>query len=372
MWSNVIGQEKVKENLKSLYDAGRLAHAYLFHGTEGVGKDAAAIELAKLLNCMNVQNSNEACDKCESCRRISDYSSEYFSLICALPAGKSEDTGSDPVEKLAGTDFELYIEQLRMKSENPYHLISLPNANNIRINSIRSLVSKIYLSAPAGNVKVFLITEAEKMKQEAANALLKVLEEPPKNSMIILTTSRINALPETIAGRCQKIHFEPLTTGQVSAKLSETTSYTKKEIELAANIASGSCSRALQLLEFGINGIRDMALEYLVSILKNEHADTVLISRNVTAKNDRVKTKYFLYFLSTWFRDLMHVKYNSGTGTANSDIIERLQKLSANYPDTDLYTIIMEIEEADRLITQNVQLTLILVNLAFRLKELIR
>jgi len=382
MWSNVIGQEKVKEKLKSLYKAGRLSHAYLFYGSDGVGKDATAIELAKLLNCSNIsrrdgfpQNGDEACDKCDNCRKISSIQSEYFNIVCALPAGRSEETDSDPIEKLTASDFDEYMEQLKMKAENHYHMINLSNANNIRINSIRDLVSKIYLSVPANHTKVFLISQAEKMKQEAANALLKVLEEPPQKSLLILTTSKINALPPTIAGRCQKLNFELLKPGQIITKLNETTSFPKKDIELASRIACGSYNRALQLLNMGINELRNDALEFLVSILKDQYADTVLIARNITARNDRDRTRNFLYFLNIWFRDLMHVKYytdDSENISANADMMERLNKLQSNYPNTDIFSIIMELEEADRLITQNVQLTLIIVNLAFRLKELIR
>lgn len=375
MWKNIIGQEKVKEKIKSLYNADRLSHAYLFYGNEGTGKDAAAIELAKLLNCSNIQNGNEACDNCTSCKNIQSFHSEYFNIICALPAGKGEETDSDPIEKLAASDFDAYMEQLKLKSENPYHQINIPGANNIRINSIRELASKIYLSSSAGNTKVFLISQAEKMRQEAANSLLKILEEPPRNSMLILTTSKMNSLPQTIAGRCQKIHFESLNPSQIMSKLKETTKYSQKDIELASRISSGSYSRALQLLGMGIKELRDASLEYLVSILKNDYADAVLISRNVTAKNDRDKTKYFLYLLAAWFRDLLLVKYNADnyeTSAANADIIDRLKKLDVNYPNTDVYGIIMEIENADKLISQNVQLTLILVNLALRLKELIK
>jgi DNA polymerase-3 subunit delta' len=292
-----------------------------------------------------------------------------------LPAGRSEETDSNPIEKLAASDFDEYMEQLKLKSENPYHMINLSNANNIRINSIRDLVSKIYLSVPAGHTKVFLITQAEKMKQEAANALLKVLEEPPQKSLLILTTSKINALPSTIAGRCQKINFELLKPEQILRKLTETSTFPKKDIELASRISYGSYNRALQFLNTGINELRNDALEFLVSILKNQYADTVLIARSITARNDRDKTRNFLNFLNIWFRDLMHVKYfrgDSESTPANADIMERLGKLQSNYPDTDIFSIIMELEEADRLITQNVQLTLILVNLAFRLKELIK
>lgn len=375
MWNNIIGQKKVIEKIKSVYKSGKVAHAYLFEGTEGVGKDAVAIELAKLLSCKNILNGNEACDECESCKKISSFRSEYFKIICALPAGKSEETDSDPIEKLAASDFDSYIEQLRLKSENPYNHISLPNANNIRINSIRDLVSKIYLSAPSGYKKVFLVSEADKMRQEAANALLKILEEPPKNSVIILTTSKVNLLPQTIIGRCQKIHFEPLDEEQIKTRLSAKTEYPEKQIELASRLCFGSYSRAARLLEMGIEEIRNYSLQYLLSLLKDNYAETVLISRNITAKNDKEKTRHFLFFLNIWLRDLLHVKNLNGADTnkiTNFDLAERLTKLNNNYPKTDIFGIIMELEEAEKLISQNVQLTLILVNLSFKLKKLFK
>lgn len=375
MWNNIIGQKKVIEKIKSVYKSGKVAHAYLFEGTEGVGKDAVAIELAKLLSCKNVLNGDEACDVCESCKKISSFRSEYFKIICALPAGKSEETDSDPIEKLAASDFDSYMEQLRLKSENPYNHISLPNANNIRINSIRDLISKIYLSAPSGYKKVFLVSEADKMRQEAANALLKILEEPPKNSIIILTTSKVNLLPQTIIGRCQKIHFEPLDEEQIKTRLSAKTGYPEKQIELASRLCFGSYSRAARLLELGIEEIRNYSLQYLLSLLKNNYAETVLISRNITAKNDKEKTKHFLFFLNIWLRDLLLVKNLNGTDTSkitNFDLTDRLTKLNKNYPQSDIFGIIMEIEEAEKLISQNVQLTLILINLSFKLKKLFK
>lgn len=372
MWNNILGQDTVKEKLSSVYKSGKVAHAYLFHGTSGTGKDAAAIELAKLLNCTDIKNGDEACDVCESCKKIASLRSEYLQLICALPAPKSDDSDSSPVEKLDKGDFDAFMEQLQLKSENPYHHITLEGANNIRINSIRDLVSKIYLSTPAGNKKVFLISEADKMRQEAANALLKVLEEPPKNSVIILTTAKVNSLPQTIVGRCQNISFERLTNEQVRSKLNETTEYTSKQAEIASKLSNGSYTRAVELLEMGIEDIRNTAIQYLVAVLKNDYAETVLISRNITAKNNKDRTKYFLFFLNIWFRDLMNVRFGRLSEIANVDMEERLVKLNANFPNADIYNIITSLEEAERLIGQNVQLTLILVNLSFRLKNLIK
>ncbi len=375
MWNNIIGQNDVVDKLKSIFLSNKTGHAYLFEGSDGVGKDAAAIEFAKLLNCTDLVNGNEACDKCESCRKISEFRSEYFKLICALPAPKSDDSDSDPVEKLAPSDFDEYLEQFELKSDDPYHHINLSGANNIRINSIRDLVSKIYLSAPKGKTKVFIISEADKMKQEASNALLKILEEPPKNSLIILTTSKVNSLPQTIIGRCQRIHFEPLNEKDILNKIIGQYDYPEKQVKLASRLSFGSYSRTIDLLVLGIEDLRSSAIDYLVSILKSDYAQVIAICRNISAKNDKDKTRQFLFFLNIWIRDLLRVK-SAGKAEpemlTNFDMTERIEKLNTNFPESDIFSIVIELEEAEKLIGQNVQLTLILVNLSMKLKKLFK
>src|SRR6187399_1918098 len=110
MWSNIIGQERVKDILKNIYSGGKISHAYIFYGNKGTGKDAAAIEFAKLLNCDDPVNGNEACDKCKSCVEISSLRSPVFKYIVALPSGKNEsDEDTSPLEKLEKEDFENYM-----------------------------------------------------------------------------------------------------------------------------------------------------------------------------------------------------------------------------------------------------------------------
>jgi DNA polymerase III subunit delta' len=379
MWDSIIGQEKVKEKLKSAFKTGRVSHAYLFYGNEGTGKDAAAIEFARLIDCMNPVNREEACGKCDNCVKISEFRSEYFRFICALPAGKSEQTDSDPIEKLASSDFEAYMEQINIKAKNPYHRISIPGANNIRINSVRNLISKSFLSTSRSYKKIFIISEADKMRQEAANALLKILEEPPRNSVLILTTSKMNMLPQTVIGRCQAIHFEPLNDKLIKEKILSShetkNNYPDAEVTLASKLCFGSYSRAIELLQLGISEIRDTAIKFLISVLTNEYSEIVTIIRATASKNNKDKLKYFLFFLNVWFRDLLKMKYSqdhSKTDVANFDVKDRLERFNGNYPDTDIYSVIIELEESEKYITQNVQLQLILLNLSFKLKKLIR
>ncbi len=378
MWSNILGQEKAVGKLRSAFRTGRVSHAYLFYGTEGTGKDACAIEFAKLLNCENPVNGDEACDACESCRKTSEFRSEYFHFVCALPAGKSEQTESDPVEKLSQADFEVYMEQLSLKSKNPYYRINIPNANNIRINSIRDLIGRSFLSTSRNSKKVFIISEADRMKQEASNALLKILEEPPRNSVLILTTSKINVLPQTVIGRCQAIHFEPLREDLIKEKVKASAeisnNHSDNDIMLASRLSFGSYSRTAELLELGIGEIRDTAVKFLISVVTGNYSEIANITRAMASKSSKDKLRYFILFLNVWFRDLLRIKYSSSpekTEVANFDVKDRLRKFMGKYPDTDIYSIIIELEEAERYISQNVQLQLILLNLSFKLKKLI-
>ncbi|RPI15390.1 MAG: AAA family ATPase [Ignavibacteriae bacterium] len=378
MWNNIIGQDAAIDKLRSMFKSNKLSHAYIFYGNTGVGKDAAAIELAKLVNCLNPVNGDEPCDKCENCKKISQFKSEYFHFVCALPAGRSDQSDNDTVENLSSSDFDLYLEQIEMKALDPYYHLNLPAANNIRINSIRDIISKIYLSTSRNYKKVFIISEAEKMKQEAANALLKILEEPPKNSLLILTTSKINSLPPTVVGRCQSIHFLPLNKNDIINKINDDCAKDrtnvpdapKKEIELAARLSGGSYTRTVEFLNMGIKEIREQAISFLISTLRNDFTELVSIIRSITGKNNKDKTKYFLFFLNAWFDDIIKVKYiNDADKIANIDLHERLVKFDKNYSSSDIYNIILSLEEAEKLIGQNVQLQLILVNLSFKLKN---
>src|SRR5512140_2087223 len=172
-WQSVIGQHRVKELLVSTLRRNRLAHAYVFSGPEGVGKDAAAIELAKVLNC-DAQGT-EACDSCPSCLKFASLQHPNLHLVFALPVGKGEKLGDGPLAKLSEEDVAAVQEQVSRKARDPYHILSVPRATTIKINSIRELRKESALSAFSQGKKVFLIVDAENLNDEASNAILKTL-----------------------------------------------------------------------------------------------------------------------------------------------------------------------------------------------------
>jgi DNA polymerase-3 subunit delta' len=168
---DIIGQDRSINILLKTIQRGRLPSSYLFAGESGIGKKLAAINLAKVINCLNASNRDaegiDACDECPSCRKI--------------------DSGIHP-------DF----------------LLISPEGGLIRIEEIRAIDDLLSLKAFEAVYKVVVVDDADMMNQSAANAFLKTLEEPPENSLIILISSNPDRLPDTIRSRCSRINFTPL------------------------------------------------------------------------------------------------------------------------------------------------------------------
>lgn len=205
-WSEIKGQERAIEILKSGIRDSRVAHAYLFLGPKGTGKTKTALEFAKLLNCQNGQG--EACGSCPSCIKI-----EKFSHPDVFFISKGEDE------------------------------------TQISIDRIRQLQGRLSLKPYQARYKVAIIVDAEQMSEEASNCCLKILEEPPADCVFILTTSNQRLLFETVVSRCQVIRFKPLTRDEVNNILVKDFSIEEKEARFLSAISDGNIERALAFKE---------------------------------------------------------------------------------------------------------------------------
>jgi DNA polymerase-3 subunit gamma/tau len=173
-FSELIGQEHIVRTLHNAIGMDRVAHAYLFSGTRGVGKTTTARLLAKALNCEQGPTP-EPCDTCDFCREIRD--------------GISVD------------------------------VMEIDGASNNGINEVRDLIDNIQYSTSACRFKVYIIDEVHMLSKAAFNALLKTLEEPPKQVVFIFATTELIKIPETILSRCQCFEFKPLTLQQIIDQL---------------------------------------------------------------------------------------------------------------------------------------------------------
>lgn len=268
---DLIGQERAIRFLHRALMTGRIAHAYLFTGPAGVGKRAAALAFAQALNCEMKQQSADSCqltaaqDGCGDCR------------ICRNIA----------------------------HGRHPDVQVIEPDGATVKIEQIRTLEADAALASYEAQWKVFILDRAERMTEQAANALLKTLEEPAMGTVFILLTSTVSALLPTIVSRCQTVTFSPLPNGQIEALLREK-GIEPSQARLIASLSQGSIERALSPEVASLSKTRDLLLEELGRGLHDGPATLVELAEKLV--KDREKLQQQLEILSAWFRDLMVAK----------------------------------------------------------------
>lgn len=367
LWARVLGQERVKRTLIAARASGRLPHAYLFYGGEGVGKDAMALELARVIRCE--RGEEEACGVCSSCERITSMQHPDVRFITALPLGKGEDAADEPMEKLPEKEVRLVQEQLREKGKNPYHRMHIPRANVIKINSIREVRRESSLSTSDRKTRVFIISQAEGMEAPAANTLLKTLEEPPGDTMLILTSAHPEALLPTILSRCQHVRFDPLTEDDLRHALAAWDGVEAGQAALVARLAHGSYTRARELLQEDVTQLRQDVVEFVLKSLMNNVVDIAEAVEKVTASKDRDEALRFLALMQLWFRDAMVLAH--GGSVINLDQEDRLKNFVARFPGADLVGVLANVEKAISLVDRYAYIKLVLLKLAIQLRDAI-
>ncbi|MDR9786548.1 MAG: DNA polymerase III subunit gamma/tau [Peptococcaceae bacterium MAG4] len=210
-FGEIIGQEHITRTLQNAVKAGRVGHAYLFCGTRGTGKTTTAKVLAKALNCSRLEGA-EPCNSCDSCVAINE--------------GMSVD------------------------------VIEIDAASNRGIDEIRDLREKVKFAPSGGRFRVYIIDEVHMLTNEAFNALLKTLEEPPRHVVFILATTEPHKVPLTILSRCQRFDFKRIVPADIIRRLKEVAAGAHLEVEeealrLIARAAEGGLRDALSILDQG-------------------------------------------------------------------------------------------------------------------------
>ncbi len=208
-FEDVKGQDAIVTTLKNQIRSERIGHAYLFCGTRGTGKTTLAKLFAKAVNCEN-PNEGDPCGECEVCRQIA-----------------------------AG---------------NSVNVIEMDAASNNGVDTVRQIVDEVSYSPSTGKYKVYIIDEVHMLSNQAFNALLKTLEEPPSYVIFILATTEANRIPITILSRCQRYDFRRISQREITERMKELAGIEKLDIEdrafdFIAKCADGSMRDALSLLD---------------------------------------------------------------------------------------------------------------------------
>ena len=368
-WDHIIGQQRVKELLMRALERKQVAHAYLFYGEPGTGKTALAIELARVLNCQ--AGGSTACGSCASCRKVDTLQHPNIKLIVPLPVGKSEKTGDDPVAALTEDQVGSLQRELALKAKDSYHEIRLQKANFIKVNSIRQIRREASLAGFESGKKVFIIANADQMNTEASNSLLKTLEEPPADTVLILTTARKEQLLPTIISRCQLVRCEPLTVQQIASALTERDGIDEGEAVIAAQLANGSFTAARELVSEDMAKRKAEVVRFLRTALSNSPVTLAGEIEGILASTERADAERWLRLLQVWFHDALSMKAKHERQTVHRNADDDLQRFVDRFGNGDLLGASEAVERSIALAGKNVYLPLIFTTLALDLKRLL-
>ncbi len=362
IFNEEIGHFEIQERFLQSIRFNRLSHAYLFYGNEGVGKEAFAIELAKLLNCE--KGPLYICQKCSSCVKINHLQHPDLKFVFPFPGANQ--VKSDEIS-----------DALALKAQNPFRRIVFPGKNTfISIDTIRELKQEARYKLYEGKKKVFIISEADEMRPEAANALLKLLEEPPDNLMLILITSRLHRILPTIRSRCQLIYFPPLENDVILRIIKKYHTPLSENLSHIIRLALKNIKLAFDFIEDNVLDKREQSIEYLrkVVVIQKSH-DLMSEIEKMTMSKDRREMRLILFFLLTWFRDAYHLKTKGREASLiNLDKESNIKGFVHGYPKADYQNLINEVQKAmkDLEDPRNLNPTLIFTNLAIKLNKFIK
>lgn len=364
LWDKIPGQIRAKEILAKICESRRVPHAFLFYGNEGVGKFFTAIQFACILNQKSDQTKSDSVF-----HKISALQEPYLKLIIPLPRGKGETGDDNATEKLSKDVLLSIAEEIGEKSKNPYHKISVEDANNIKINSIREITKFVNTTIDELDYRFVIIEDAHLMNDQAQNALLKNLEEPPEGIIFILLTTNKNKLLSTIQSRCWQINFEPLSAELIKEILIQYFSIENQTANKISNFSEGSVTSALDLRNTDINIILEKTISFLRFSLGKKYnlAYRELIIFLKLSPNGSIKQ--ITRLIKIWFNDVAHNKYSS-IQYFFEDYKETLERFNERFNQTKVFKIFNSIDKLEECEDKNINLNVVCLNLIFEIASI--
>ena len=328
MFDELTGNSRVKAVLKRMLVSDRLPGAMLFTGEEGIGKKLFALEIARALNCRTPKDQ-EACGVCSSCVRIR-----------RLNYPMRDD--ADEWTQIIWTD-------------HPDVGLVVAPKRVLRVEQMRQIEKEANFRPFEGKARVFLIDEADKLNDASANALLKVLEEPPRTSHLILITARPAMLLPTILSRCQMIRFSPLTPAEIESHLVKT-DLDSKTARLRARAAGGSIGRALSNDLVTFTSQRKAMLKVLHAlVLNNDRAQLLRSAEQLNEAQYKDEFEERLDVLETLIRDAWMLSLGvDSSRIVNEDLAAELKEIAQKMDPGRAGDWILQIEDLREQLIVNV------------------
>ncbi|MDO4604715.1 MAG: DNA polymerase III subunit gamma/tau [Helcococcus sp.] len=317
-FDKIYGQDNIVNILKNQIKNNNISHAYIFSGTRGTGKTSTAKIFAKAVNCLNPQDGNP-CNKCENCKAIME--------------------------------------------EHTMDIVEMDAASNRRIDDIRQIRDQVIYPPTMLKYKVYIIDEAHMITNEGFNALLKIMEEPPRHLIFILATTEIEKIPETILSRTQRFEFKSISTNYIKKQIDiilnrENIKIEDRAKDIIANVASGAMRDALsvldQVISIGSEEITTSEVYDLLGLFSDKikvdyckyifEKDTKGLLSLIDSEIDKGKNpNNFIKEIIQFFKDLIYAKI----GIKNVEFLELINDISLEQL-INIVDILLEYEEIMR------------------------
>ncbi|MCD6181561.1 MAG: DNA polymerase III subunit delta' [Candidatus Cloacimonetes bacterium] len=362
MFRAIKGQDKTIDILSRAVREDKVAQSYLFYGPDGVGKFTTALYFGMAINCV-ASLEKRPCGVCASCKKFLSFTHPDFIYIFPTPNLEMSLEGEIKSEKYL-QEYKAFIAQ---KAEHPWKQFFFSSNTEIRIGTIRMLQHRINLSPNEGNRKIYIIENADQMNVKTANAFLKTLEEPPNDTVIILTTTRPNALLPTILSRCQKLAFGALPRNIIEEELTAKRSLSVIEAKTYARIANGSLEKALQLSDSGSTIARKEALRFLTMILEKDDFAAIDFATHYKSSKTQSQLIDIIAYLIVWVSDLSNLQ-NLPDDIVNLDCTDMLESFYQRNPQVNDYglKLLSFLEKMIKKIEGHVNPQLIVTEIYFR------
>lgn len=321
-FKEIIGHRRPVRLLQKAVLNDHLPQAYLFLGPEGIGKRLTALNLAKALNCE--EEKGDCCDKCLSCRRIEGLNHPDVPVIC-------------------------------------------PDGQFIRIDKIRQLQRSLSYRSYEGKKRVCILDGADWMKAEGANALLKTLEEPPPDTLLILLAMERDHLLPTIVSRCQQVRFTPLPMDQMVEELTRRLSLEQREAKTLAELSQGSLGRALEIFDHEVWEKRPGIIQALMDLPSQDVQRAFAMAESLADLGESLLLVFPI--MISWYRDLIIWKEQEDFyRLVNQDFCEEARGRAALMSRRSLMRRIEAINETSKTLSRNVNRRLAMENLMLQLR----
>jgi len=323
-FSQIVGQTSAIRSLRSSLRKGAISHAYLFFGPEGIGKKLTAFGLAKAVNCL--QQVGDFCGSCDACRRI---------------------------EKGIHPDF-FFIE---------------PDGVNVKVDQLRDLQASIRYRPYLAKKKVCIIDQAERMNISSANSILKTLEEPPADTIIILVTSSLERILPTIRSRCRTVQFSPLLIRDLEHLIVEKMALPPDKARILAILADGSLGRAQSIDLATLQERREVIFDLMKHLGSSVDIEVLFNQAKKLADGKNPDDLYQFFDLWIyWYHDLWKYQISGDEkNLINTDQIETIRQQSRTLPTQQIEKNIRLIEETCAALQRNANKQLALEAMMMRL-----